>query len=253
MYSKEHGCSEIVNYLNSNKYLSPSGYRKTGLVQDKNKLGYNWNEVTICNMLKNEVYIGNTVQNKKTVISYKVKKMKAVEKECQIRVNNTHEPIIDTDLFKKVQCILEKRGSNTKLKHDYLLRGLLYCYHCKRKLQIVQKKNSKSKAKSHPYITCIDYKKRECFPLNINYEKFEKHIIDIVKKIIGKYANKEIFYRILNKYQNKTTNALEEYKKKIYQIENEIFNINTNLDKMYIDKLSGIIQEDDYIRVAREI
>ena len=35
MYANEHGSVEIVNYLNSNKYLSPTGYRKTGLVQDK--------------------------------------------------------------------------------------------------------------------------------------------------------------------------------------------------------------------------
>ena len=35
MYSNGHGSVEIVNYLNKNKYLSPTGYRKTGLVQDK--------------------------------------------------------------------------------------------------------------------------------------------------------------------------------------------------------------------------
>ena len=40
----------IWNY--SNKYLSPSGYRKTSLVQDENKTNYDWNEVTLCNMLK---------------------------------------------------------------------------------------------------------------------------------------------------------------------------------------------------------
>ena len=54
----------ILNLLtneNLNKYLSPTGYRKTGIVQDENKTKYDWNEVTLCNMLKNEVYIGNTV------------------------------------------------------------------------------------------------------------------------------------------------------------------------------------------------
>ena len=35
MYANGHGSVEIVNYLNSNQYLSPTGYRKTGLVQDK--------------------------------------------------------------------------------------------------------------------------------------------------------------------------------------------------------------------------
>ena len=253
MYANGHGSVEIVNYLNSNKYLSPTGYRKTGLVQDENKINYNWNEVTLCNMLKNEVYIGNTVQNKKSVVSYKVHKIRTVEKENQIRVNNTHEAIIDKDIFEKVQCILEKRGTNTKLKYDYLLRGLLYCYHCKRKLQIVLKKNSRRNAQSHPYIICADYKKRGCYPLSINYEKFEKHIIYVVKKICKIYADKEIFYSIYEKYQNKILDIREGYKRKIEQIDKTILDINNNLDKMYMDKLQGIILEEDYIRVSQKL
>ncbi len=253
MYVNEHGSSEIVQFLNNNSYLSPTGYRKTGIVQDKNKTGYNWNEVTVCNMLKNEVYIGNTVQNKKTVISYKVKKIRSVEKQNQIRVNNTHESIIDKDTFDKVQCILEKRGTNTQLKYDYLLRGLLYCYHCKRKLQIVFKKNSKKNAKSYPYITCSNYKQKGCYPLNINYYKFEKHIIYVVKNIFQIYANKEIFYDIYEKYQNKTLDIKESFKKKIEQINEAILDINDNLDKMYMDKLRGILQEEDYIRMSQKL
>lgn len=252
MYANGHGSSEIVNYLNTNKYLSPTGYRKTGIIQDQNKMNYDWNEVTLCNMLKNEVYIGNTVQNKKSVISYKVKKIRTVEKENQIRVDNTHEPIIDKDTFEKVQCIIEKRGTNTKLKYDYLLRGLLYCYHCKRKLQIVLKKNSKRNAKSHPYITCSDAKERGCYPLNMNYERFENHIIYIVKKICQIYADKEFFYRVYEKYQNKTLDIREGYKKKIEQIDKAIFEINNNLDKMYMDKLRGVLQEKDYVRVSQK-
>ncbi len=253
MYSNGQGSLEIVNYLNSHQYLSPLGYRKTGVIQDENKTGYNWNEVTICNMLRNEVYIGNTVQNKKSVISYKVKKIRTVEKENQIRVNNTHEPIIDKDTFEKVQCILKKRGTNTKLKYDYLLRGLLYCYHCKRKLQIVLKKNSKRNSKAHPYITCSDAKVRGCYPLSMNYEKLEKHITSILKKICKIYADKEVFERIYEKYQNKTLDIKIDYRNKLLQINKNINEINSNLDKMYIDKLKGVLQEEDYIRISKKL
>ena len=253
MYANGHGSVEIVNYLNNKKYLSPTGYRKTGLVQDENKTNYNWNEVTLCNMLKNEVYIGNTVQNKRSIISYKVKKFRTVDKEENISVENTHEAIIDIDVFEKVQCIIERRGTNTKLKYDYLLRGLLYCYHCKRKLQIVLKKNSKRNSKSHPYITCSDAKERGCYPLNLNYEKFEQHIIYVVQKICQIYADKEIFYSIYEQYQNKTLDIREGYKKKIEQIDRAITDINNNLDKMYMDKLKGVLQEEDYIRVSGKL
>ena len=252
MYANGHGSVEIVSFLNKNNYLSPTGYRKTGLVQDENKTNYNWNEVTLCNMLKNEVYIGNTVQNKRSIISYKVKKFRTVDKEEHIRVDNTHESIIDKETFGKVQCILEKRGTNTKLKYDYLLRGLIYCYHCKRKLQIVLKKNSKRNAKPHPYITCSNHKSRGCYPLSINYGKFEKHIFYVVKKICRIYADKEIFYSIYEKYQNKTLDIKEGYKKKLEQIDKEILDINSKLDKIYIDKLQGIILEEDYIRVSQK-
>ena len=250
MYANGHGSKEIVNYLNTNKYLSPLGYRKTGIVQDENKTEYNWNEVTLCNMLRNEVYIGNTVQNKKSVISYKVKKTKTVEKENQIRVNNTHEAIIDKDTFEKVQQILGKRGANTKLKYDYLLRGILYCYHCKRKLQIVLKNNSKRNSKSHPYITCSNYKKINCYPLSINYEKFEKYVTNIIKNVCRIYADKKVFYRVYEEHKNKTINMMEKYTKKIEQIKKTIFEINNNLDRMYMDKIKGIIQEEDYIRIS---
>ncbi len=252
MYANGHGTVEIANYLNSNKYLSPTGYRKTGMVQDESKTNYNWNEVTLCNMLKNEVYIGNTIQNKKTVVSYKVKKIRTVEKENQIRVNNTHEPIIDEEVFEKVNSILEKRGTNTKSKYDYLLRGLLYCYHCKRKLQIVLKNNSKRNSKSHPYITCTGHKTRGCPPLNINYEKFESKIIYIIKKVIQIYANKEVFYSVYEKYQNKTFDVRENFKRKIEQLDKTIYEINSNLDKMYMDKLKGVLLEEDYIRYSQK-
>ena len=203
-------------------------------------------------MLKNEVYIGNTIQNKRKVVSYKLKKIRKVEKQNQIRVNNTHSAIIDKDVFEKVNIILEKRGTNTKLKYDYLLRGLLYCYHCKRKLQIVLKKNSKRNAKSHPYITCAGYKSRGCYPLSINYEKFENYIIHIVKKIVQIHADKEIFCSVYEKYHSKTIDIREVFKRKIEQIDKKIYEINSNLDKMYMDKLKGILLEEDYIRYSQK-
>ncbi len=252
LYANGKGSKDIVSYLNAKKYLSPTGYRKTGIVQDEKKTKYDWNEVTLCNMLKNEVYLGNTIQNKKTVVSYKVKKIREVEKENQIRVNHTHEPIIEKDTFEKVQCILEKRGTNAKAKYDYLLRGLLYCHHCKRKLQIVRKSNAKRNTKAHPYITCSNYKERNCYPLSINYEKFENYIIYKIKEIAKLNVDREILYSVYENYQNKSRNSQEDSIKKIEQLEKSILEINNNLDKMYVDKLKNVMTEEDYIRISNK-
>lgn len=131
MYVNGTGNKLIVEYLNKNNYLSPSGYRKTGIVQNENKTNYFWNATTVGDMLKNEVYIGNTVQNKVSIVSYKIKKPRKVEKEKQIRVNNTHEAIIDKNVFEKVQIIHKERAKKVVKQYDYLLRGLIYCKHCR--------------------------------------------------------------------------------------------------------------------------
>ena len=74
----------------------------------------------------------------------------------------------------------------------------------------------------------------------------------MAKKICRIYADKEVFYSIYEKYQNKTLDILEGYRKKVDQIDKAIFDINNNLDKMYMDKLQGIILEEDYIRVSQK-
>ena len=62
--------------------------------------------MTLCNMLKNEVYIGNTVQNKRSIISYKVKKFRTIDKEEHIRVENTRLKEENAILRQKMDAVL---------------------------------------------------------------------------------------------------------------------------------------------------
>ncbi len=81
-------------------------------------------------MLRNQVYRGNTVQNKRRKISYKSKKVIDNQKDKWIVVENTHEPIIDDETFKKVNLMLEAKDTSKYTRHEYLFKGLLKCYHC---------------------------------------------------------------------------------------------------------------------------
>ena len=57
--------------------------------------------------------------------------IRKVEKENYVRVNDTHEAIIDKDIFEKVQVIHKERNKRVIKQYDYLLRGLTYCKHCR--------------------------------------------------------------------------------------------------------------------------
>ena len=190
MYVNGQGSKLIAKFLNDNHYVSPNGYRITGMPVDA-KTEYKWNTTTICGMLMNEVYIGNTIQNKKTVVSYKVKKIRTVSKAEQIRVENTHEPIIDKEIFEKAQVIKEKNSKMVSKQYDYLLKGVLYCKHCGRQMQVVLKKQNNSKRKKIPYIVDTDSKMRGCYSRNLNYYKFEDSILKWVRQIVQIYTDKE--------------------------------------------------------------
>lgn len=252
MYVSGVGSKLIVKHLNDNNYLSPSGYRKTGNVQNENKIDYDWNATTICDILKNEVYIGNTVQNKVSVVSYKVKKLRKVEKENYIRVENTHEAIISKETFEKAQIIHKDRAKKVVKQYDYLLRGLIYCKHCGWQMQIVLKVKHNSNRPKIPYIVDVGYKKRDCYTRNLNYYKFEKRILEIVKQICRIYANRTILEETYKKVKDKSIDLLENVKNQITSIDIQIAKINANLDSLYSDKLNGILVDADFIRISQK-
>lgn len=88
MYLNGNSVYSIRDSLNKRKIQSPSGYTKKEVEIKK------WNSVTILNILSNKAYIGTTVANKRTNLSYKSKKRIKVPTEEYIITEDTHEPII---------------------------------------------------------------------------------------------------------------------------------------------------------------
>ena len=61
-------------------------------------------------MLRNEMYIGTMVQGKYGSVSYKTKQNRPRPKETWYRKENTHEAIIDQELWNTVQRMLEEKA-----------------------------------------------------------------------------------------------------------------------------------------------
>ena len=69
-----------------------------------------WEYYAISDMLINEIYIGNMVQGKYGSVSYKTKQNKPRPKDQWYIVEGTHEPIIDRDLWDKVQSLISQKA-----------------------------------------------------------------------------------------------------------------------------------------------
>ena len=132
------GRIKICKYLNENKILCRTEIQrrkkaKLSLIPDDEQISHFWGTTTIGRLLSNEVYIGNLVQLKTTNKSFKDKTIVYKNKNDWIRFDNTHEAIIDKDIFDKVQINIK---SNTKEKSPIKIYSIyntkLKCNSCKK-------------------------------------------------------------------------------------------------------------------------
>lgn len=194
------------------------------------------------NILKNEVYIGNTVQNKRSRISYKNRKMRTNPQEQWNIVENTHEPIIDKQVFNKVQkMVIVQRYNRNEKKHKFLLDGLVVCYECKHKIGVRGKKNG------YMFMICNNYRRNSklglCTSHGFSYDALEKNILQYIKNLFLAIDSEKIKLNIKN---NQTK---QDYGKMLKQKQTEINLIKENIDKMYVDKLNNKISEEMYERL----
>jgi len=95
----------IGERLNQEQVNSPRFYRgkQPGGQHPRPDERNNWGSSTIIQLLRNQVYIGNMVQGKRQVISFKTKKRRCIDPENWIVVENTHEPIIERSVWDRAQ------------------------------------------------------------------------------------------------------------------------------------------------------
>lgn len=98
---------DIVKKLQEDKIPSPNNNNNNGEIR------YKWRTETVRRMLSNRVYLGHTQYGKRINLSYKSKKVKYIPQEEWKIAYNTHEAIIDEELFSRVQS---KRNINKAIR-----------------------------------------------------------------------------------------------------------------------------------------
>lgn len=131
---------------------------------------------------------------------------------------NTHEPIIEKAKYDKVQEIKQSKKGMAKVKHEYLLRDLLYCGQCKRKLQykVYRTKDKQRFLYEGSGFNCSFLYKKDC--KNNMYIR-EKDINSIVRNEVVKYLSVIESDKIMNKFidyykaNREKMQEIKEYKK----------------------------------------
>lgn len=239
LYLKGYGYSAIAKYLNDKNIPSPSLYKyrqgiKLNVVSNKKRDEIKWNSNAIKTILKNEIYLGKLVQGKRTTVSYKNHKIINKDKSLWISYPNTHEAIIDKDIFYKVQMEMKNRTKPRGSSTVHLFSGKVFCLCCSHYLR---KKNSSK----HEYLVCSN--NIICSnKSSIRYDKLENIVLLEINKLLNNFYDEELLKEKVNKKYK------EVYREKLVSLENELVNFNRKIDEsekylknLYEDKVNNVI------------
>lgn len=150
---KGNGMSAIAITLWEDKVLTPSAYKASkGIgVSRVSENPYCWEPSAVAAILENVAYIGCTESFKSTRLGFKSKKRIPTAKEMRAYIENAHTPIIDREVWDKVQMILENKRRPTKSGITSMFSGLLYCADCGAKLSLAI-------ANGYTHFRCSQYK-----------------------------------------------------------------------------------------------
>lgn len=246
-------CRCIATRLNEEKVPAPAVYAglKTGKAGPYSGM---WSSERISDMLRNETYIGNMVQGRSKKINYKSKKCVRQPREDWIVVEGTHEPLIDRETFDKVQLLLGSRKNTRSRTYDFLLKGLIFCRECGYPLAVINRKNAGGE--DCLYFVCRTYqrftKAGVCTCHSIKVQTVTEAVIEKVREVCGKYVQAGQLMPVAEKEVEKARQN-ESCEHKTEALKSGIESMTAHLDRVYLDHLSGILEEQDFKRIYQKV
>lgn len=246
-------CRKIATTLNEEGVLTPATYANLPVGNPGPYTGL-WSSERISDMLQNETYIGNMVQGRMVKISYKSKKCLRQPRENWVIVENTHEPLIDKETFQKVRMLVESRRHTRSRTYDFLLKGMIFCHECGYPLATLNRKNAAGEERL--FFVCRTYqrftKAGVCSCHSIKEQTVNEAVLAKVRQVCQAYLNPDELLPIARQ-------AVEDVQKadgaeaEIHALQGKIDAMTANLDKMYMDRLAGILSDSDFQRIYLRI
>ena len=249
LFSQGMGKTAIARLLNDRGIPNPTEYkRRNGLryKQPDNKNSTLWKYFAISDMLINEIYIGNMVQGKYGSVSYKTKINKPRPKSEWYIVEGTHEPIIDRELWDRVQAMVAERAKPFSTGNIGLFAKKVRCVNCGYIMR-------SSKSHGQHFLQCANkhVAKDACEGAFISVNKLEKMVLDELKRLSQEYLDKDEleqnieFCSNLQAQKEKLNSEIAAYIKKIEEYTKGIRDI-------YMDKVKGLITDDDFVEMSKD-
>ena len=257
LYLEGNGLTRIAQILTKDGVPVPGESRNIGKTR-KTALYSSWKQTTIRRILDNRVYLGELVQFKRRKINYKSKRRITVPEEERYICKGTHEAIIDEESFNAVQNILKKNKSFKGTKHDYLFKGLLFCSECGARLNVTYSNYALKKYGEYRYTTiCYSYSRLYsdiCTRHSNSIPELEEVLIKHIKEVCSRYINENLQDELIDMAKKQKQLELKQIsnEKRLETLEQKISDIGLYIKNLYMDKVKGVVSENDYISLVAD-
>ena len=187
-----------------------------------------------------------------STVSFKSKKKVRKPENEWLRVENTHEPIIDKEVFYRVQEQIKSRRRQTKQKETPIFAGLVKCADCGWSMRFATTRQTGHHTAIIRAVTTDSFGKGNCSMHYIRYDVLYQAVLERLQywaKVVQQDEEK-----VLNKIQ-KAGNAerIREKKKKasaLKKAENRQNEIDQLFAKMYEDRACEKITERNFVMLS---
>ena len=249
LYLQGYGLTTIARRLNVEHIPNPATYKQQHNQPFQNSHGICsdlWHHYSIQRMLSNEVYLGNTVQGMQENVSYKSNKKRNKPREEWDVVEGTHDPIIDQDTWDRVQRLRKSKPKSSHSGEPNVLATKVRCLRCGNAMRIYYTRHRR-------YFRCNTsfFAPDRCDGTTVSEAVLHREIIKQIRNLYDIYVDEESAVRqiiIVNGYQDKITTL----KKQIKIAEQSLARLNSRLKAIYIDKIDGVITENEFITLKNQ-
>jgi len=251
----------IVRRLNDYGIPCPSRYKylKGQTKTAKTKTGL-WTVSSLSRILENPVYIGDMEQGINRAALYKGMKSRRMPVEERVYVRNTHEPIVEREVFERISRQKEKDREKYHNKYGMydgiakepnLLKGILVCGDCGKNMSLWR---DRSGVKLNPprvyykYI-CQTYqslKEKGCSRKRLNKKDVENAVEEAVRLHIKLFLDYKAVLEELNRTQQ-AVQANAGYQREIKDAVKRKKRAEMMSGSLYNDYADGLLSEKDYL------
>lgn len=250
MCMEGRGPSQIANQLRADQVLTPTAYKKQQGQKTTHPLPENpckWSDSSVAKILERREYTGCTVNFKTFTNSIWDKKQRGNPLENQAMFPDTHERIIEDDVFEKVQEIRQQRHRMTRTGRSSIFSGLVYCADCGSKMLYGSSNNGDL---DQDFFDCSLHRKskEKCNGHFIRVKVLERLVLKHIQAVMGYILRHEDYFRTVMEEQLRVESCeqIRIRRKRLESNKRRIAELKRLFIKIYEDNTSGRLTDERY-------